>query len=431
MGNRYRLMARRMLAMAMFNPEYFYLKEEIVPLLEEYQIERINEIVCDFIKANSESDIHRIEFCPKCNCESPKLIKAGKAGSGKQMLQCDECNGRFVYDTGSLTFYSHQSASKWAQFIEMTIDRSSLDECAKALHVHKSTVFRMRHKLMAFLRMVQADDSLSGLCEVDETYIHANLKGLVTEEIGEKYYQIFCLASLYNRIRALYGKIAACKCTLKIDKLNAEIKVLVRRGWKEKKVNTKRGISRDLVCIFTGIERQGNSVYSASNLGKPNQDEVNEFVNCIESGSHVWVDGYQAYVSALDENGCTYTVCPTAKEYTSLDHLNNVNALHENFKEWMRKYRGISAVYSDRYANMLSYIYDHRSMGTKEIRSRMIRDLNKHQMYFYVKDIMKKDVLVAEEEQLRRSNLTSMVEQYRRALVSPMELSTALAIIGA
>ena len=225
----------------------------------------------------------------------------------------------------------------------MTIERSSLDECAKALNVHKSTAFRMRHKLMAFLRMIQADDSLSRLCEVDETFIHADRKGLVTEEIGEKYYQVFCLNALYNQIRSLCGPVAAGLCTNKIDMLNADIKILVKRGWKEKKRNKKRGISRALVCIFTGIERQGNSVYSASNLGKPYQDEV---------------------------NGCTYIVCPTDKSYTALDHLNNINALHGNLKEWMKSYRGVSAVYSDRYANMLSYIYDHRSMETQELRSK-------------------------------------------------------------
>jgi hypothetical protein len=265
---------------------------------------------------------------------------------------------------------------------------------------------------------------------VDETFIHADRKALVSEEIGEKYYQLFCLSALYNRIYSLCGPAVAGKCTSKINMLNTDIKILIRKGWREKKNKKKRGISRDLVCIFTGIERQGNSVYSASNLGKPDQDEVNAFVNCIESGSHVWVDGLKAYESALEGNGCTYTVCPSDKSYTSLNHLNNINALHENLKEWIRGYRGISAVYSDRYANMFSYIYDHRSMKTQELRSKMIRDLNRHQMYFYVKDIMKRDMFIAEEDQIKRSNLTSMVSQYRRSLAYPMDLSEALTIIG-
>ena len=395
-------------AMSMFNPDYYCLKEEYVPLLEEYQLERINNLINDFIKANRDCDTHEIECCPKCGVDHPVLTKGGMSGSGKQMLQCSECRSRFVYDTGSLTFYSHQSPSKWARFIEMTISKDSLEDCAVVLHIHVSTAFRMRHKLMAFLRMTQANDSISGLCEIDETYIHSDRKGLVTPEIGEKYYQIFCLSALYKRILHVCGEQMAKKCTEMINQINSEIKILVKKGWKEKRENKKRGISRDLVCIFTGIERQGESVYCASNLGKPNQEEVNAFVSHVEKGSHVWVDGLQAYVPALEDKGCTYKVCPTKEDYTALDHLNNVNALHDNFKGWIKAYRGISAIYSNRYANMISYIYDHRSMEMQELRTKMINDLNTHQLYFRVNDIMYKDVFIATEDQVARSGLTSM-----------------------
>lgn len=415
--------------MAMYNPENFCLKEEIVPLLEDYQIERINNLVNEFIKDNENSDTHEIEHCPKCGCKHPTLTKGGMSGSRKQMFMCKECNSRFVCDTGSLTYYSHQPLSKWSHFIEMTIDRRSLEDCAKELNIHKSTAFRMRQKLMAFLRMAKADDLISGLCEMDETYIHSDCKGLVTPEIGKKYYQIFCLTALYERILHVCGNLMAGKCTRTIEILNTDIKVLIRRGRKEKRDNRKRGISKDLVCIFTGMERQGGSVYCASNLGKPNQDEVNAFVKRIETESHVWVDGMQAYISALEDNGCTYTVCPTKEEYTTLNHLNNINALHENFKEWIRSYRGVSAIYSDRYANMISYIYDHRSMSLKEIRSSMIRDLNKHQLYFCVKDIMHRDVFCAEEDQTTRTCMTSMVNEYRRSKADPMDLAEALSLI--
>jgi hypothetical protein len=69
-------------------------------------------------------------------------------------------------------------------------------------------------------------------------------------------------------------------------------------------------------------------------------------------------------------------------------------------------------------------------MKTQELRSKMIRDPNRHQMYFCVKDIMKKDVFIAEEDQIIRGNLTSMVSQYRRSLAYPMALSEVSTIIG-
>ena len=89
----------------------------------------------------------------------------------------------------------------------------------------------------------------------------------------------------------------------------------------------------------------------------------------------------------------------------------------------------MSAIYSDRYANMISYIYDHRSMSLKEIRSSMIRDLNKHQLYFCVKDIVHKDVFCADEDQTTRTCMTSMVNEYRRSKADPMDLAEALSLI--
>jgi transposase-like protein len=425
-----KLRARRILAMAMFDPQYFCIKEELVPLLEDYQIERINDLVSDFIRTNSEFDTHVIEFCPKCGASHPKLIKGGKAGSGKQMLQCVNCRGRFVYDTGSLTFYSHQPLSKWTRFIEMTIDKATLCACAAELRIHKTTAFRMRQKLMAFIRTIQQDNTISGLCELDETYIHADRKGLIPTEIGDDYYTIFCLSALMKTIADLYGDRAAGNCALLIDTLTTNIKVAVKRGWKEKRKNRKRGISKDLVCIFTGIERQGNCISHVSNLGKPAQADVNDFVGHVESGSHVWVDGMQTYVPALENNGCTYKVCPTQKGYTAVDHLNNINAMHENFKDWIRKFRGVSAIYADRYAALVSYIYDHRSMSVKELRSALFRDLNRHQVYFFQKDITKKELFIADEDQRKRNGLTSMVEQYRRSKEDPMSIEMAMSMIG-
>ena len=43
---------------------------------------------------------------------------------------------------------------------------------------------------------------------------------------------------------------------------------------------------------------------------------------------------------------------------------------------------------------------------------------------------MKKDVFVAEEDQIRRSLLTSMVAQYRLSKAFSMDLSDALNLIG-
>ena len=56
------------------------------------------------------------------------MIKAGHTKSGKQMYGCKSCNKRFVADTGQLTFYSHQSLSKWTVVLKDTLSGLALRE---------------------------------------------------------------------------------------------------------------------------------------------------------------------------------------------------------------------------------------------------------------------------------------------------------------
>ena len=410
--------------MAMFNPDYFTEMQEIAPLLQDYQIERINDMIADFLRTNAECDTHAIEYCPKCGVQSPLTTKGGRAGSGKPMLRCCACGRRFVYDTGSLTYYSHQPLAKWTRFIEMTIDKESIAKCAEEIEVSTQTAFRMRHKLMAFNRMMRADETIGGLVELDETYIHANKKGLVTKELGEKHFLMFCLKE------ALKGAAGEEKERIeaRINALEKEIQEMNRMQRKARRKEVKRGISRQLVCIFTGIERGGRSLGMASSLGRPTQRETAAFVGHIEQGSHVWTDGMGSYKPSLEANGCTHTECVKG-EYTALDHVNNINAMHSDFKGWIRKYRGVNTVYADRYASLISYAYDHRGNVVEEKRTSMLCDLNKRQLYFYVRDITETDILRIDDDQLKRNGMTTVMDEWRRAMRNPMTPEEIKAVI--
>lgn len=75
---------------------------------QAFQIEKIERGITDFLDTNSKMNTYHFEYCPKCGCYHPRLIKSGFANSGKQMLSCKECGKRFVVDRGQLTFYSHK-----------------------------------------------------------------------------------------------------------------------------------------------------------------------------------------------------------------------------------------------------------------------------------------------------------------------------------
>ena len=107
----------------------------------------------------------------------PKMIKAGQAKNGKQMYRCTSCNKRFVADTDQLTFYSHQSLSKWDIVLEDALNGLSLRKTEGKIRVHYVTVFRMRHKLLHFIEIILVNDSGCEIAEIDEKYILASHKG--------------------------------------------------------------------------------------------------------------------------------------------------------------------------------------------------------------------------------------------------------------
>ena len=128
-----------------------HLNQDTIAALQSFQIEKIDRETTDFLDTNSKIDTYHFEYCPKCGCYHPRLIKSGFANSGKQMLRCKECGKRFVIDRGQLTFYSHQDQSKWNELILDTLNGVSLKETAAKINVNERNVFNMRHKLLVSL----------------------------------------------------------------------------------------------------------------------------------------------------------------------------------------------------------------------------------------------------------------------------------------
>ena len=128
-----------------------YLSQDTIAALQAFQIEKIDREITDYLDTNNKMNTYHFEYCPKCGCYHPRLVKSGFANSGKQMLRCKECGKRFVVDRGQLTFYSHQDQSKWNELILDTLNGVSLKETAAKINVNERNVFNMRHKLLVSL----------------------------------------------------------------------------------------------------------------------------------------------------------------------------------------------------------------------------------------------------------------------------------------
>ena len=204
----------------------------------------------EHIEANETAATPVIEYCPKCAKRHPKMIRAGQAKNGKQMYRCTSCNKRFVADTGQLTFYSHQSLSKWEIVLEDALNGLVLRKTAVKIGVYYVTVFRMRHKLLHFIEIILANDSVGEIDEIDEKYILASHKGTKLEGVEPQ----------------KHGSTAP-----------------------------KKGISNMQVCIMAAVSRGGNAFIHTYNTGRP--IDVNGYDLCqqIDKESYCFTDGINIY----------------------------------------------------------------------------------------------------------------------------------------
>ena len=54
-----------------------YLNQDTIAALQSFQIEKIDRETTDFLDTNSKIDTYHFEYCPKCGCYHPHLIKSG------------------------------------------------------------------------------------------------------------------------------------------------------------------------------------------------------------------------------------------------------------------------------------------------------------------------------------------------------------------
>lgn len=339
------------------NPEY--LTADIMQSLCQYQISHLNREINDFLVLNRASDQCLFTTCPKCH-ESVDHFKRGGYtyavdcnGSRVRkevLLKCPICGHRFTTGYGQLVFYSHASEGVWIKVIKDTISGVPIAETAAEINRHVSTVFRMRHKFLSFIELLNEETSISKPCEADEKYINECHKGLVEAVVNDKQRTV----------------------TIK------------------KKEKTMKGISHQKVCMETIIERQGVSYAEAINTSRPLKDKLLKACSHIEPGTYVWTDDNQGYVNVLKELGCPHKELKSGTSINQIDHLNTVNNLHSQIDEKIRRYRNVSSIYINRYVALFTLQQKCIGMDLQEIALKVVQWLRKRTQFFRVSDMRRK-----------------------------------------
>lgn len=335
--------------------------------LDDYQIEKVNEVIRDFQDINEAAQTIAFSVCPKCGKINPVITKAGRAngGKGKQMYRCHSCNKRFVFDHGQLTYYSHQSQAKWNTVIEDAVARVGMRKTAKKINVSEPTAFRMRHKLLHALESATEDASIGNVTEADEKYIPIS------------------------------------HCGTKMPHL---------KGKKRGKPTSERGLNDENVCIMTCSQRDANSFAESYNMGKPSAADASKLLRHVENGSVCYTDKINIYDKPLDIKNCCHKKIKL-EDYNKVDNLNMVNSFHTMIQQAIARYRNVASKYINRYNALFTLLKSMTGMPLKEKVIRIIGLLRKKPDYFYVRQILREDLFKPAVDKLREMDRVAAIEE--------------------
>lgn len=233
--------------------------------------------------------------CP--HCSSAEVRPWGSAG-GKPRYRCAGCRRTSNPLTGTPLSGLHYQ-DRWRDQANALIAGETVRKAAKRCDVAYTTAFRWRHRFLTALNL-DKPQRLSGIVEVDETFILESLKG-------------------------------------KRGRLSRPAR---KRGGKA----SKRGLSSEQTPIVVARDRSGATIDAV--LARLDTASMTEALgHVITTGAVLCCDGGKAIrgfarrarvkTHVLDAPG---NPKPDAPQF----HINNVNAYHSRLKEWMRRFHGVA-----------------------------------------------------------------------------------------
>lgn len=240
--------------------------------------------------------------CP--HCRGHRLQGWGHA-SGLPRYRCMDCRRSFNALTGT-PLARLRKKEQWAAQAQALITGESLVKAAQRCGVAATTAFRWRHRFLS-APALDKPSRLTGIVEVDETYILESFKGR----------------------RAGLPRPAH------------------ERGGMAK----TRGLSAEQIPVLVARDRLGQTTDAV--LARRDRASVAAALGgVVTPDNQLCCDGGKAIVAFARRANipCCILPRPGGPRPQAPDlHINNVNGYHGRLKEWLRPFHGVATEYLDHY----------------------------------------------------------------------------------
>jgi transposase-like protein len=180
----------------------------------------------------------------------------------------------------------------------------SIKKSAEECHISIRTSFMWRHKILDSLR--NSDKTiLNGVIEADETFFRLSYKG--SKPINRK-----------SRRRA---------------------------------GSSKRGLSKEQVCVPCVIERESkSSISQIGGLGKPSIKTIESVLkDRIKEKSVLCTDKEKSYIKFSKNYELEHIRFEDVKSKKKIYHIQTINSFHSRLKNFMRNFNGVSTKHLNNY----------------------------------------------------------------------------------
>jgi transposase-like protein len=297
-----------------------------------------NPPIDEMAKELREARFDKGLVCPRCAATTVRRhgTHQPKAGGAKrQRYLCTSCGRTFTDLTYSPLSGTHYP-EKWARYFELMVLGWPLRKIAEEIGIHVSTAFYWRHKVLTTLREANIP-GFSGILEADETYYLESMKGK-------------------NRVRTL------------------GLREPRERGGSA----SKRGISREQVCVLVCHDRNHHVVAKVAGNGRITNEQVDAVLR-------PYIDGVTSLCT--DSASCFRVYARKAKighelinanrgerVKKGIYHVQNVNAYHRRLRDWLRRFNGVATKYLDNYLFWHRFLDQSRRMATHPRKMAFIQE---------------------------------------------------------
>ncbi len=289
--------------------------------LDHYQRKTLSIALAEFSDTSQafeliESHFDSVGVCPHCG--HSKLYRHGSA-LGLQRYRCRTCHRTFNALTGTpLARLRHRS--KWLDYLETMIHSLPLRQSAVEVGVHRNTALRWRHRFLSWLKR-DRPDALQGITEADETYL------------------------------------------LESDKGHRQ---LTRRPHKRGASASKRGLSKQQVCVLVARDRAGQTLVEVTGKGAMSKAQLTEHSKPVLNTDAVLIsDSNPTYSAFCKTEHITHVAVNLSKGQRIINgayHIQNVNAYHSRLKSWLHRFHGVATKYLPNYLGWRQALEQHRNL---------------------------------------------------------------------